>query len=391
MQLFTSYLCFLTCGISILFTVYLLFNFGQHKNTYYLIGVILSIFFIEFYMYALNSKSILDLPFLFRTALPFRAVMLPFLWIYIWAMLHPNQKLKKLQLLHFIIPFLIVLGLLPDFLKSSPEKVAILKAFYLHNNTLMNRPAGLIPSGIIQPFLSIYGIAYSIYTLYYINLTIKQKGAIYLKTNKIVLSWLKLVTTTILLFIVLQLLQYFTLLFSGNFNSIAQIGQSTSLILMKAYFLLNPLVKENMDGCIEIVSNKEPDQPSIINIKPVPGIFNFNDQEFLALQTYFFDQKTYLNPDLTISKTSIDLGIHKNRLSGLIQDYYGIGFSELVNRLRINNFIDLFDTNKNLTMETIIYKSGFVHRSTFYAAFKKHIGINPTTYIKEQRAGSDLS
>ena len=385
MLVFTSYLCFLTCGISILFSVYLISRFKQFINTYYLIGIIFCIFWIEFYMYALNSKLILTLPFLFRTALPFRGLVLPFLWWYVWAMLHPNQKIKSIQLLHFIIPVIIIIFLTPDFLQTKAYKLNLLNQFYLHNNALMNKPTGILPAGFIQPFLLVYGLMYSFYTLFYIYQFSKKKGKVFLDKNKIVLRWLKLVAATISFFILLQTLQYLSLFYSGNFSVIAQIGQSTSLIIMKAYFLLNPLVIENMDGCIDNQLSVDISSPQTNQLIPSPNNNYLNDSHYIKLHHYFINNKAYLNPELTISQSSIDLGINKNKLSNLIQLFYSINFAELINRLRINHFIQLVDNNKNLTLESLIYQSGFLHRSTFYAAFKKYIGINPTTYLKEHK------
>lgn len=383
MLLFTSYLCFLTCGISVLFILYLFLRFRQFNNTFYLIALIFSIFWVEFYIYALNSKVILELTFLFRTALPFRGLMPVFLWLYVWKMLHPNQKINLIQVVHFIIPLVLIICLLPDFLESNKFKVEIFQQFYLHNNALMNKPAGFIPAGFIQPFLLVYGLMYAFYTLYYIYRFSNQKGEGFINTNKIILKWLKLVSCTIALFISLQMLQYLSLLFNGNFNVLAQIGQSVSLIIMKSYLLLNPLVIENMDGCIDHQLEKNDNANQVVKLLPTPNTIYINEKYFVDLQSYLIDNKAYLNPDIAISKISIDLGINKNKLSTLIQKYYNTNFAELINRLRIKYFIDLVNGNSNLTMETLIYESGFFHRSTFYAAFKKYIGINPTTYLKE--------
>ena len=385
MLVFTSYLCFLTCGISVIFSLYLLSRFRQLVNTYYLIGIIFSIFWIEFYMYALNSKAIIEMPFLFRTALPFRALMLPFLWLYIWKMLHPNQKLSLVQLLHFVIPAIVIICLIPDFIESNEYKIKILEQFYLHNNALMNKPAGILPAGLLQPVLLAYGLFYAIYSLIYIYRYSKLKGTAFVNKNKILLRWLKLLAATISTFIFLQTVQYLSLFFKGDFSVFAQIGQSTSLILMKSYCLLNPLVMENMDGCIDnqLEENDHAISNQTIKLLPTPNANFLGDKYFTELQNYLITNKAYLNPNITISIVSIDVGINKNKLSTLIQQYYSTNFAELINRLRIHYFIELVKENKNLTMETLIYDSGFTHRSTFYAAFKKHIGINPTTYLKE--------
>jgi len=390
MLVFTSYLCFLTCGISVIFSLYLLSRFRQFVNTYYLIAIIFCIFGIEFYLYALNSKAIIEMPFLFRIAFPFRALLPPFLWMYVWKMLHPNQKVSPVQLLHFVIPAIIIGCLIPDFLQSNNYKVEIFRQFYLHNNALMNKPAGFLPAGFIQPFILSYGLTYSFITLYYINKYSNKKGTEFLNKNKIILRWLKLLTATIGVFIFFQTIQYLTLFYKGNFNILAQIAQSVSLVLMKSYCLLNPLVIENMDGCIDnqLEENDQAISNQTIKLLPTPNNNYLKEKHFIELQNYLINNKAYLNPDITISKISVDLGINKNKLSTLIQQYFSTNFAELINRLRISYFIELVNENKNLTMETLIYESGFTHRSTFYAAFKKHIGINPTTYLKEYNTNS---
>jgi AraC-like DNA-binding protein len=221
--------------------------------------------------------------------------------------------------------------------------------------------------------------------LIYIYRYSKLKGTAFVNKNKILLRWLKLLAATISTFIFLQTVQYLSLFFKGDFSVFAQIGQSTSLILMKSYCLLNPLVMENMDGCIDnqLEENDHAISNQTIKLLPTPNANFLGDKYFTELQNYLITNKAYLNPNITISIVSIDVGINKNKLSTLIQQYYSTNFAELINRLRIHYFIELVKENKNLTMETLIYDSGFTHRSTFYAAFKKHIGINPTTYLKE--------
>ena len=71
------------------------------------------------------------------------------------------------------------------------------------------------------------------------------------------------------------------------------------------------------------------------------------------------------------------------KLSKSIKTYYGLTFAEFVNRLRIQYFLDQRSNFSQYTMETYIYQSGFSNRSTFYAAFKKYVGVNPSFYLKE--------
>jgi YesN/AraC family two-component response regulator len=83
---------------------------------------------------------------------------------------------------------------------------------------------------------------------------------------------------------------------------------------------------------------------------------------------------------------SIDMPAAK--LSKLIKKYYGISFVELINRLRIHYFLQQRASFNQYTLETYMYQSGFTNRSTFYAAFKKYVGVNPSYYLKEMNEAS---
>ena len=117
----------------------------------------------------------------------------------------------------------------------------------------MLRKTGIFPAGFIQPFLLVYGLVYIFASIYYINKIKKMKGPKYCESNKILLRWIMLVATVILTFVLLQSIQYLSLLIKGDFSFFAQIGQSLSLISMKVYLLVNPVAVENMNGCMEVV------------------------------------------------------------------------------------------------------------------------------------------
>ena len=151
-----SYICFLTCALGILFSIYLLLRFRQYTATYVLLALVFSLCWIEFYMFALSSRNILNMTFLFRSAFPFRAIGPVLLWLYVWKTLNPNKSFTYKQLLHLFIPIMIVIGLMPDFLQPVSYKLEMLSTFYQQNNYLMMRKTGMFPAGFIHPFLLIY-------------------------------------------------------------------------------------------------------------------------------------------------------------------------------------------------------------------------------------------
>jgi AraC-like DNA-binding protein len=60
-------------------------------------------------------------------------------------------------------------------------------------------------------------------------------------------------------------------------------------------------------------------------------------------------------------------------------------FVDFRNDLRINYVLDSIKAGKlkHLTMEAIGNEAGFASRTTFYAVFKKHVGITPGQYLNE--------
>jgi len=384
MLLFASYLCFLTCALGVIFSIYLVLRFKQYNSTYILLALIFSLCWIEFYMFALSSKNILNMTFLFRSAFPFRTLSPVILWFYVWRMLNPNKQFKVVQLLHFIVPIVIIIGLMPDFLSPTSYKYEMLKTFYTHNNYLMMRKTGYFPAGFIQPFLLVYGLAYIFASIRYIHIVKKRKGAQFCDSNKTLLRWILLVSYVILVFVSLQSVQYLSLLIKGDFSFFAQIGQSLSLISMKAYLLVNPKAVENMNGCLEVVEEMSTSKTVIESILPLPNPKHIDSNVFQRVQTFIQSERGFKNPDLSLESMSEELFLSRSKMSSFLQEFYHMSFPEIINRYRIHHFVELYklDKLKRMKVETLILQSGYNNKTTFYLAFKKVLNTNPSAFMK---------
>lgn len=384
MLTFASYLCFLTCSLGLIFSLYILLRFREYNATYVLLALIFSLCWIEFYMFALSSRNILNMTFLFRTAFPFRTLAPVFLWLYVWRMLNPNKPYHYLHLLHFVIPLVIIIGLVPDFMQPISYKYAMLKTFYTQNNYLMIRKTGMFPKGFIQPFLLIYGLAYIFYALFYIIRVKKQKSILFIKTNNTLLQWIMLVSIVNLIFVLLQSVQYLSLLVKGDFSFFSQIGQSLSLISLKVYLLVHPNAIENMSGCIEVVEEMSPSPNVISTILPIPNPKHAHSEVFKLVFSFIESDQGFRNPDLNLEQMSEQLALSKSKLSAYLQEFYHMSFPEIINRYRIHHFIELFkkDSLRQMKVETLILQSGYRNKTTFYLAFKKVLKTNPSAFIK---------
>jgi YesN/AraC family two-component response regulator len=135
-----------------------------------------------------------------------------------------------------------------------------------------------------------------------------------------------------------------------------------------------------MDGCIvpqgKVLPTLEELLPALL-----PAIQK--DDQAMAFDAQMKDLKAYLSSDYDLSVMAKSMNMPATKLSKLIKKYYGISFVELVNRLRIYYFLQQRASFDQFTLETYMYQSGFANRSTFYAAFKKYVGVNPSYYLKE--------
>jgi YesN/AraC family two-component response regulator len=125
---------------------------------------------------------------------------------------------------------------------------------------------------------------------------------------------------------------------------------------------------------------KEKGTPSVEEI--LPTLID-DTLEAKSLSIYLNESQCFLQGDLDLSALAKSLEMSSVKLSKLIKQAYGMSFAEIINRFRIHHFLSQRESFTQYTLETYIYQSGFANRSTFYVAFKKYVGVNPSFYLKE--------
>jgi AraC-like DNA-binding protein len=100
----------------------------------------------------------------------------------------------------------------------------------------------------------------------------------------------------------------------------------------------------------------------------------------------FENQERYLSLNLTLNSLAKELETNSNYLSKVINHYKKRSFSNYLNLLRVNYFIDLAKRDPNIrkfTIKAIANEVGFSNSESFSKAFYKHKGIKPSYFLKE--------
>ncbi|TCC94516.1 AraC family transcriptional regulator [Pedobacter frigiditerrae] len=93
-------------------------------------------------------------------------------------------------------------------------------------------------------------------------------------------------------------------------------------------------------------------------------------------------KELFLNPNFTLEEAAKELKVTKHLLSQYVNEILGKSFSNLVTEYRVEKAKKMLETEKNYTIESLGYDSGFSSKSTFFSAFKKTTGLTPAEYQK---------
>jgi len=104
------------------------------------------------------------------------------------------------------------------------------------------------------------------------------------------------------------------------------------------------------------------------------------DKLISALNT----NRLYADSDLSLRKLSDTTGVTKNHISETLSQHLGVNFFDFVNSQRAAEAKRLL-AGTDLTILEVALEVGFNSRSTFNAAFKKHVGSPPSAYREDAR------
>ncbi len=100
----------------------------------------------------------------------------------------------------------------------------------------------------------------------------------------------------------------------------------------------------------------------------------------LKLQDLMQNKNLYLEPNLTLTDLSRQLGVNQTVLSYVINNGFSKNFNDFVNEFRINLVKEKLRNVNDSTLLGVAFDCGFNSKATFNRAFKKFTGIAPKEF-----------
>lgn len=362
----------------IVIAIYFLFKKLEIKyvNTFFIRAwLVVIIIQITFYLSNINLiiPSTLAINYY---AYPLSLLLMPFFYLTI-VDLTKIRKIKPLEIILHITPYLLYVGYLTYVNFSNNQEILVKNGFLL------------LPSGLPMAVylyrgipLAISGFMYSILCLLVMARYKKNLKKSFSNTDKQQLIWINYLVWTI---IVLFILVYLAIISRTRFNIIEPSMTFKLVNIFLFFFLLAFGYKYHKQLIFFIKNNVElPKLP--VKVKYVNSSLNNEEMKKIEikLSRVMHQEKLYLDEYLTLQKVADITEESPQYISQTLSVYLHTNFYDYVNEFRLN----LVETKlkdpqfENLTIIGIAMDSGFKSKSTFYKLFKKKNGITPAEFRK---------
>lgn len=296
----------------------------------------------------------------------------PLTYLYVRACTQKGFEMRPIQWLHFIPAFLMFLHCMPAFMASGAEKVAN------HENFAIT---GVIDYAWVWLLKVVHGL---IYFALAVKLTLNYRKYLSNTASSIDNAfhrWL-LVFIVMLSVPILGLLGF--VFFDSGTLSIIILALGQVLFLMAIYIatLVKPELFHAFPHQMPIPKSTEKQKQKYEKSKLQAAQ---KDKYLERIRTFMESEKPYQSPELTLAQLSEQVKIPTYYLSQVINEKLDCNFLDFVNGYRVAAAKEKLVDPKfgHYTILSVAFEAGFNSKSTFYAVFKKHIGMTPSTYRKQ--------
>ncbi|MCE5175454.1 MAG: AraC family transcriptional regulator [Bacteroidales bacterium] len=360
---------FFVIGIFEAISLFVLIEQKKNKNladkilggVFLLFGLNILLAFIEYH----NRQNGYPFPAFIQTTPSVILLQGPMLWFYVKAQTEQDFHFKPVHLLHFL-PFVIMQVHFSFSIYFLPQDVKI----------QMDATEGFKKMPIYTPMMMMILISPPLYYVWALTILRKYTRRIknyFSKIEHIYLHWLRVLLISSLMMTIIINITFFV----DHFVHLAPFGflQAASFVFVSIYVLFLGFFGHRQEGIYTKVLLQQVDKP----LGPETSI-NKADEDFIyRLLSIMKEKKPYLNPDLTLSALSTEMGVTEEFLSGILNGQLNRNFFDFVNHYRVEDFKVqcLNPQNTNLTLIGIAYNCGFNSKATFNRVFKKMTNLTP--------------
>lgn len=304
----------------------------------------------------------------------------PFMYLYIKYQTKP-LFFQKADLLHFV-PFILSNLLFTSFYFLPFEA----KQEVLSNKTPNYEIQGLIK--LIATYLSgIIYITWSFVLLYSYKKRLKKEFS---NPENISFNWLLMLNIGLsIIWIIVMFIQDDSIIFSSGSIYIMCIG-FFGISQVKVFTERDLLYVQNRDQQKD--QTTEAKIKKDLNTKQAKLVDGNIEDIYSKTIELVKREKLYLNPELKVLDLAILLDIHPNLMSKAINQVSEANFYDLVNKMRVEEFINRskMEDAGQYTIIALAYDAGFNSKASFYRNFKTITGMSPSEFLKsEQHSGLD--
>lgn len=290
----------------------------------------------------------------------------PLIFSYLTLLLKQKRRLSQF-IVHFL-PFLINLLLIPYLIKNETYTLDIVLALF--------------------KFISV--ISYVLIALHLLRLNRLIVADYYSEIESKELNWLRNIAIGILMVTASGLIGLFlTDFFNIEIPLNGEVFTAVLLALFVSIIGFNGLKQTNVFIAFPVEKNPETNavQQTTKKYKKTGLSVEDSNDQFRRVKAHVSNNKSYLDPNLTLFKLAEELGLSSNQLSQIINQNTNENFFVFINAFRVNEVIRQLNEGEHqkLNLLAIALAAGFNSKSSFNRSFKKIKGLTPTQFIKAKK------
>jgi AraC-like DNA-binding protein len=334
--------------------------------------------------YYATGGRLIQYPHLYLVGSPIHFLAPPVAFLFIYFMLYPQRKWRVWQALLFL-PFVLHLGeLLPFYFGPLEVKMSQIQ-LVLQYKSLVDYPGTVtfFSPKLLSLLKLIHTSVYAFISFLMVLLQIIKNRN---KYNRFVLKWMVTFTSLSLLSVVFIGAYVLGIIGFNNLRfSYADLLMHLAAFVNLGFVLYRPSLLDGVSFQSLVLRLDKGHRSS----EPGEDVEKLRKYEGYAkqLESYFANEKPFLDPELSLEKTANKLQISTKDLSRTTAYIYELGYPDFVNSWRINYIVQQRNSDKHwqaYSQDMLAELSGFGSRQGLHNAVNRLHGTTPAAFFSKE-------